>query len=99
MVDEEFACKGLKYGYSCKIHRKRSKSSINRLSFTESDEHKLERSFINEDSTLDNNTNNATKSTPQMLNLQQVQAVYSTKKMLIQLEKKHKTLVIRPSKR
>lgn len=48
-------------GYSCKIHRKRSKSSINRLSFMESDEHKLERSFSNENSTLENNTNNANK--------------------------------------
>ena len=36
-------------GYSCKIHRKRSKSSINRLSFTETDEHKFERSISNED--------------------------------------------------
>lgn len=36
-------------GYSCKIHRKRSKSSINRLSFTETIEHKFERSISNED--------------------------------------------------
>ena len=36
-------------GYSCKIHRKRSKTSINRLSFTESDENKFERSISNED--------------------------------------------------
>ena len=45
-------------GYSCKIHRKRSKNSINRLSFTESDEHKFERSFSNEDtfSSLENDT-------------------------------------------
>lgn len=50
-------------GYSCKIHRKRSKSSINRLSFTESDEHKFERSISNEDtfSSLQNNTDNANK--------------------------------------
>jgi len=47
-------------GYSCKIHRKRSKSSINRLSFTESDEHKFERSISNEDtfSGLKNDTDN-----------------------------------------
>ncbi|KAL9955157.1 hypothetical protein ACROYT_G036443 [Oculina patagonica] len=48
-------------GYSCKIHRKRSKSSINRLSFTENDEHKFERSISNEDtfSNLKNDTDNA----------------------------------------
>ena len=47
-------------GYSCKIHRKRSKSSINRLSFTESDEHKFERSISNEDtfSSLKDDTDN-----------------------------------------
>lgn len=47
-------------GYSCKIHRKRSKNSINRLSFTESDEHKFERSISNEDtfSSLKNDTDN-----------------------------------------
>ena len=50
-------------GYSCKIHRKRSKNSINRLSFTESDEHKFERSFSNEDtfSSLENDTDVAIK--------------------------------------
>ena len=36
-------------GYSCKIHRKRSKTTCNRLSFSESDERKFERSFSNED--------------------------------------------------
>lgn len=47
-------------GYSCKIHRKRSKTSINRLSFTESDENKFERSISNEDtfSSLRNDTDN-----------------------------------------
>ena len=47
-------------GYSCKIHRKRSKTSINRLSFTESDEHKFERSISNEDtfSSLKNDADN-----------------------------------------
>ena len=47
-------------GYSCKIHRKRSKSSINRLSFTESDEHKFERNISNEDTfnSLKNDTDN-----------------------------------------
>ena len=47
-------------GYSCKIHRKRSKTSINRLSFTESDEHKFERSISNEDtfSSLKNDIDN-----------------------------------------
>ena len=50
-------------GYSCKIHRKRSKSSINRLSFTESDEHKFEKSISNEDtfSSLKNDTEIANK--------------------------------------
>lgn len=47
-------------GYSCKIHRKRSKTSINRLSFTESNEQKFERSISNEDtfSSLKNDTDN-----------------------------------------
>lgn len=48
-------------GYSCKIHRKRSKSSLNRLSFTETDEHKFERSLSNEDSTVENEKDNTNK--------------------------------------
>ena len=42
-------------GYSCKIHRKRSKSSLNRFSFSENDEHRFERSFSIEE----NDTKNA----------------------------------------
>ena len=37
-------------GYSCKIHRKLSKSRENRLSISENDEHKFERSFSSENS-------------------------------------------------
>lgn len=48
-------------GYSCKIHRKRSKSSLNRLSFTETMENKFERSFSKEESTEENEKNNAEK--------------------------------------
>lgn len=48
-------------GYSCKIHRKRCKSSLNRLSFTETDEHKFERSFSKEESTEDNEKTNVDK--------------------------------------
>ena len=48
-------------GYSCKIHRKRSKSSLNRLSFTETVENKFERSFSKEESTEENEKNNAEK--------------------------------------
>lgn len=36
-------------GYLCKIYRKRSKISINRFFFIESDEYKFERSISNED--------------------------------------------------
>lgn len=46
-------------GYSCKIHRKRSKSSLNRFSFSESDEHRFERSFSNEEHKLGNDAENA----------------------------------------
>ena len=46
-------------GYSCKIHRKRSKSSLNRLSFTETDEHRFERGFSSEEKTLENDIGNA----------------------------------------
>lgn len=46
-------------GYSCKIHRKRSKSSLNRFSFSESDEHRVERSFSSEEHKLGNDAENA----------------------------------------
>lgn len=36
-------------GYSCKIHRKRSKSSLNRFSFSENEENRLERSLSREE--------------------------------------------------
>lgn len=39
-------------GYSCKIHRKRSKSSLNRLSFSENEENRLERSLSHEEKTV-----------------------------------------------
>ena len=45
-------------GYSCKIHRKRSKTSCNRFSFSESDEHRIERSFSNEENKLGNDAEN-----------------------------------------
>ena len=45
-------------GYSCKIHRKRSKTSCNRFSFSESDEHRFERSLSNEENKLGNEAEN-----------------------------------------
>ena len=36
-------------GYSCKIHRKRSKSSLNRFSFSENEENRLDRSLSHEE--------------------------------------------------
>lgn len=51
-------------GYSCKIHRKRSKSSLNRFSFSENEENRLERSLSREekpvgDQKTDSETNTA----------------------------------------
>ncbi|KAM7431183.1 Protein saal1 [Porites harrisoni] len=51
-------------GYSCKIHRKRSKSSLNRFSFSENEEKRLERSLSHEekpvrDQKTDSETNTA----------------------------------------
>ena len=51
-------------GYSCKIHRKRSKSSLNRFSFSENEENRLDRSLSHEekpvvDQKTDSETNTA----------------------------------------
>ena len=45
-------------GYSCKIHRKKSKSSLTRFSFSETDEHRFERSFSDEEKPVEHHTDN-----------------------------------------